>query len=130
MSGATMAEDAAVGATVTTAVRSGTLVRAKARKRCPHCGRMVEVGERAVLTDDRHMAHQPNWMGRTYQRGAWHLWHPACVDGEALEHAEREAALAARTCAHCGRGGAVVELNGVNVCRAEECIRAHLNGGG
>lgn len=53
-------------------------VTAKTRKRCPHCRQMIEKGERAVLTDDRHMSQRLQDFGRSYVRGAWHLWHPHC----------------------------------------------------
>jgi hypothetical protein len=53
-------------------------VAAKTRKRCPHCKRMVEAGERAVLTDDRYTSSRIQDFGRGYRRGAWHLWHPHC----------------------------------------------------
>lgn len=55
-------------------------VVAKARKRCPDCWRMIERGEEAILTDDRHLVAAVQWHGRRYVRGAWHLRHPACAD--------------------------------------------------
>lgn len=56
-------------------------VTAKTRKRCPQCSRMVEVGESAVISDDRslescHTFRTPGM--KPFRRGAWHLWHPAC----------------------------------------------------
>lgn len=53
-------------------------VKAKARKRCPHCRQMIEKGAEAVLTDDRHMSQRLQDFGRSYVRGAWHLWHLHC----------------------------------------------------
>lgn len=53
-------------------------VVAKTRKRCRVCQQMIEVGEPAILTDDRYMADAIQWHGRKYRRGAWHLWHPVC----------------------------------------------------
>ncbi len=57
-------------------------VAAKKRKRCVGCGKMVEVGEQAVLTDDRYAADRisQNHGGAQYNArlGSWHLWHPAC----------------------------------------------------
>jgi|SRR5687767_2820808 len=53
-------------------------VTAKARKRCPHCRKLIEAGEQAILTDDRYMTSKVQWFGREYQRGAWHIWHPDC----------------------------------------------------
>ena len=51
---------------------------AKTRKRCPRCRSMIEVGETAVLTDDRYQSERIQDFGRRYPRGAWHLWHPDC----------------------------------------------------
>lgn len=61
-------------------------VQAKKRKRCPWCKRMIEVGEAAILTDDRfqreaYMHHTGGTM--TVTRGAWHLLHEKC-------HADRK----------------------------------------
>jgi hypothetical protein len=56
-------------------------VTAKTRKQCPGCKQMIEVGERAVLTDDRYSSCRVQDFGRSYPRGAWHLWHPACREG-------------------------------------------------
>jgi hypothetical protein len=42
------------------------------------CKQMIEVGDSAVLTDDRYRDSKVQWFGRSYKRGAWHLWHPAC----------------------------------------------------
>ena len=57
-------------------------VTAKSRKRCPHCNGMVEVGESAVLSDDRWTKDgvSQNHGGAQYSapRGAWHLYHPEC----------------------------------------------------
>lgn len=57
-------------------------VTAMTRKRCPDCGQMVEVGEAAVLRDERSQATSGRtpWIGnrQSYTRGAWHLYHPAC----------------------------------------------------
>ena len=65
--------------TVTT--KPSITVTAKTRKRCKACSRMVEVGEEAVLTDDRFMF-QREWVySRSYKRGAFHLWHPECHAG-------------------------------------------------
>lgn len=61
------------------AKRAGaSTVTAKTRKRCPWCKQIIEVGEAAVLTDDRYMDSKIQWFGRTYRRGAWHLWHSDC----------------------------------------------------
>jgi hypothetical protein len=87
--------------------RKPITVKAKVRKRCPHCSRMIEVGADAVLTDDRHIVHQrsQNHGGGCYSavRGAYHLWHPACrAEHDAAvktfveaERARHDAALAA-----------------------------------
>jgi hypothetical protein len=61
-----------------TATKGPITVTAKTRKRCPACKQMIEVGESAVLTDDRYMDSRVQWFGRQYARGAWHLWHSAC----------------------------------------------------
>lgn len=57
-------------------------VTAKTRKRCPMCNKMVEVGQDAVLTDDRwtHDGVSRNHGGAMYRatRGAWHLYHLVC----------------------------------------------------
>lgn len=56
-------------------------VVAKTRKKCHGCGKMVERGENAVLTDDRYADYHVGRMSgamRSVVRGAWHLWHPAC----------------------------------------------------
>lgn len=57
-------------------------VTATTRKRCPGCFRMVEVGDTAVLRDERHQATSGRtpWIGnrQSYTRGAWHLYHPEC----------------------------------------------------
>lgn len=57
-------------------------VTAKTRKRCPHCNRMIELGEAATLTDDRWTKDgiSQNHGNAAYRatRGAWHLYHPAC----------------------------------------------------
>lgn len=69
----------------------GGVVRAKTRKRCPFCHKMVEVGESATLTDDRYRSERIQDFGRQYARGAWHLWHPECFT-QCREHfATREA---------------------------------------
>jgi len=39
---------------------------------------MVEIGDRAVLTDDRSLDTKTQWFGRKFMRGAWHLYHVAC----------------------------------------------------
>lgn len=62
-------------------------VRAQSRKRCPRCFKMVEVGDCAILTDDRTVTVDVPWFGRFEERGSWHLWHPAC-------HAQRHTAPA------------------------------------
>lgn len=59
------------------------MTTAKTRKRCPDCGRMIEIGERVTITDDRsqqHGAGKTPWIGhrQSYPRGAFHLWHPTC----------------------------------------------------
>lgn len=61
---------------------AGTAVptTAKKAKRCPSCRKMIAVGEAIVLTDDRYMIGDVQWFGRSYQRGAWHNWHPACFE--------------------------------------------------
>lgn len=69
----------------------GTVI-AKTRKRCPHCHKMIGVGESAVLTDDRYRSEKINHFGRSYPRGAWHLWHEACN----AERLTRNAEFAAR----------------------------------
>jgi len=67
---------------------------------------MVEVGETAVLTDDRYQSDRIQDFGRRYPRGAWHLWHLDChqqtrkesgtVTGDGIAILERnEARLAA-----------------------------------
>lgn len=50
------------------------------RKRCRVCMKMVEVGDEAILTDDRYLADAIQWHGRRYPRGAWHLTHPDCFE--------------------------------------------------
>jgi hypothetical protein len=74
-------------------VWQAVVVVARKRKRCPGCRSMIEVGETAVLTDDRYMDAQIQWHGRRYQRGAWHSWHPACHDRERGEQAPRSMTL-------------------------------------
>ena len=66
-------------------MKAAGLVAAKTRKRCPQCHKMVEVGEDAVLRDNRYQqsgAGATPWIGnrQTYTRGAWNLYHPACFE--------------------------------------------------
>ena len=76
--------------------RAPLAVTAKTRKRCPGCNRMIEVGEVATLTDDRHMVDNisRNHGAAQYRavRGAYHLWHPTCRDAfrQAVERIARE----------------------------------------
>lgn len=56
----------------------------RSRKRCRVCRKMVEVGDRAILTDDRFAdAHIGRTSGAmtTVVRGAWHLTHVECPEG-------------------------------------------------
>lgn len=74
--------------------RAPITVTAKTRKRCMICNRMIEVGEPAVLTDDRETVSQLSRNAGNHQyravRGAFHLWHAEC-------RARFEAAAAGRT---------------------------------
>ena len=75
-------------------IREGREVTAKTRKRCPHCRKMIEVGARAFLTDDRYQSARIQDFGRSYPRGAWHLWHVECAAvsaacGAEVDDAER-----------------------------------------
>lgn len=72
---------------------------ARTRKRCPQCGKMVEIGDTCVAVDGRHMVSKVNWFGRSYRRGAWHLWHPACIEERDRYHAESAARSAAELAA-------------------------------
>lgn len=60
--------------------QNGTHATAKTRKRCPQCNTMIEIGEPVDITDDRYVDGKAQWFGRSFARGAFHLWHPRCME--------------------------------------------------
>lgn len=81
------------------------IVRATTRKRCQQCNKMVDIGDEAVLTDDRVQEVKISMnSAKPYKitTGAWHLWHPKCHEARLADVArwaieverEREARMA------------------------------------